>query len=89
MTEATNVIQISDLQAFVGIAAMLISVGAAWGSLKQNMKSLEENMSLFKSSIDRIDASLRDLRERFIIVEDRVNMLWKEKFSQTRIPEVT
>jgi len=75
MTEAAHVIQISDLQALVGFGIFLVGMSIAWGSLRGGFQNLETTIR------NTLTPDLKDVRERFIIVEDRVEMLWREKFS--------
>ncbi len=74
MTEMTNVIQISDLQAFIGIAVILFGTGVAYGSLKRGLQGVEETLR------NIVIPDLKDVRERFIKIEHRVEVLSAGKF---------
>lgn len=74
------VIQIDALNAFIGVAVVLVGMGIAWGTLRNSVKTVS---TLLK---DQIVPDLKDVRERFAVVEDRVDTLWKDKFAPAHSP---
>src|SRR3989338_6997863 len=73
-------IQIGGTAALLGSAAVLISVGVAWGTLKTLVSGV-------KNTLDKeVAPDLKNIRERFGIVEDRVETLWKDKLAPANSP---
>ena len=70
-------IQITDLDAFLGVALILVSMGIAWGSLKNEVSSIRNLLH------NNVIPDLKDLRERFVVVEDRVEGLWRDRGAPT------
>lgn len=73
-------IEIGGLEAGIGIVTILIGIGMSWGSLKTTMKNVENSLK------EQIAPDLKNVRERFVIVEDRVDTLWKDKFAPANSP---
>lgn len=69
----TTVIQIGLMQSIIGIVAVIATIGIAWGK----MQAFSE---YFKTSLDEVKSDLKDLRERFIVTEERTKNLW-DRFS--------
>src|SRR5262249_17720029 len=73
-------IEIGTIQAFLGVGTVLFGMGFAWGTLKSGIKRISTVL------IDTIAPDLKDVRERFMVVEDRVDTLWKDKFAPSHSP---
>lgn len=73
-------LEIGTLNAILGIAAILIAAGGAWGSLKSLVKDIKNTLD------NTVKPDLKDVRERFGIVEDRVDTIWKDKFAPSNSP---
>jgi len=62
-----------SIDATIQIAVTLVAIGATWGSLNGSIGYL-------RSAVDsEIKPDLKNLRERFIVVEEKVNTLWKDR----------
>lgn len=77
--EATTVIQIGVLQGIIGIVVFVATVGIAWGTLKNSVKNIIGNL-------DEMKPDLKNVRERFMVIEDRVDTLWKDKLAPASSP---
>lgn len=75
-----QVIQISTIQSIIGIVAILIVVGGAWGTLRTLVKGVKDDLD------KEIKPDLKNIRERFGKVEDRVETLWQDKFAPAHSP---
>ncbi|MBI5003849.1 hypothetical protein HZC00_02035 [Candidatus Kaiserbacteria bacterium] len=73
-------IQIDTVQALFGLAVILIGAGIAWGTLRNSLKNVSRVLT------ENISPDLKDVRERFMVVEDRVETLWKDKFAPSHSP---
>jgi hypothetical protein len=82
-----SVIQINTLEALLSVAVVLVGLGIAWGSLKTIVsgirKTLDEEV---KPELKTLGESLKNMRERFVVVEDRVETLWKDKVAPAHSP---
>lgn len=72
-TSNISVIQIGTVQAALGVAVVLIGMGVAWGTLKTLVSSIKKTLD------EEIKPDLKNVRERFMIVEDRVETIWQER----------
>lgn len=80
-------IEIGTIDTFFGVATILIAAGMAWGSLKNSVSSLKNSTKEVKNSLNnKIRPDLQDVRERFAIVEDRVDTTWKNMFAPSTSP---
>jgi len=73
-------IEIGTVPAMIGIVVFLVSVGIAWGTIKTLVKGIKNTLD------NNIIPDLKDIRERFGTIEDRVDTLWKDKFAPSRSP---
>ncbi|MEK7541572.1 MAG: hypothetical protein AAB533_01860 [Patescibacteria group bacterium] len=73
-------LEIGTLQAILGVAAILIGIGAAWGTLKTLVKGIKNTLD------DEIKPDLKNIRDRFIVVEERVKTLWRDAYAPARSP---
>jgi hypothetical protein len=74
------IVQIDTVQGLIAIAVVLVGMGVAWGTLKSAIKNVSKLLS------DNIVPDLKNVRERFMVVEDRVETLWKDKFAPSHSP---
>ncbi|MFY9462773.1 MAG: hypothetical protein WAP52_01155 [Candidatus Sungiibacteriota bacterium] len=68
-------LEIGTLQAILGVAAILLGIGTAWGTLKTLVKGVKNTLD------DEIKPDLKNIRERFMVVEDRVETLWRDEYA--------
>jgi len=81
MTGASQtVIEIGTLQAFLGVAVMLLAIGVAWGTFKTLVRGIKKVLE------EEIKPDLKNIRERFAVVEDRVQTLWKDNVAPAHSP---
>jgi hypothetical protein len=73
-------IEIGTVPAVLGVIVLLFGIGVAWGNLKTLVSNIKNTLD------DEIKPDLKDLRERFGIVEDRVSTLWKDKIAPASSP---
>ena len=73
-------IEIGTLEAVLGVCVMLVGIGIAWGALRNSVSNI--NKTLDKNVVP----DLKDVRERFGVVEDRVDTLWKDKYAPSHSP---
>lgn len=66
-------------QDIVGLVVILVSMGVAWGTLKKSVSNLE-------GIIKEMRSDLKDIRERFGGVEEKVDVLWKDKYAPAHSP---
>ncbi len=78
--QVASVIQIGTIQAFFAVAAVLVGIGIAWGTLRTLMKGVKDVLE------KEIKPDLKNVRERFIVVEDRVKVLWKDEYAPASSP---
>jgi hypothetical protein len=81
-SQVTAPIQIGSVESFVALVVFVFGVGAAWTNLKSSVQNLENTLK------DEIAPDLKDMRERFALIEDRVDSLWKDKLAPARSPRV-
>lgn len=74
-----TVIQISDIQGVIGIIVFVATAGIAWGTLKNSVKDID-------TSLKEMKPDLKNIRERFVVVEDRVKTLWKDEVAPAHSP---
>ena len=80
LPEPKSVIEIGTLESILGIIVILISVGIAWGKIKTIIEEI-------KGTLDtKIEPDLKNVRERFGIVESKVESLWKDKYAPGSSP---
>ena len=78
--KAASVIQIGTIQAFLAVAAVLVGIGIGWGTLRTLIREI-------KNVLDKeIKPDLKNVRERFAVVEDRVKVLWKDEVAPAHSP---
>lgn len=82
IAEAPNpsVIQIGTLQAFLGVAVILIGTGIAWGIMKKGLSVVE------KLLVDTVVPKLTSVSERLVAVETKVSALWKDELAPANSP---
>jgi len=68
-------LQVSTIDSIAAFAVFVFGVGAAWANLKSSVRDLEKSLD------EDVKPPLVDLRDRFAVVEDRVESLWKDKFA--------
>jgi hypothetical protein len=73
-------IEIGTIQAILGIVVFIFVAGAAWGTLKNSLSAINKLLT------ENIAPDLKDVRERFMVVEDRVDTLWKDKYAPSHSP---
>jgi hypothetical protein len=76
---STNVLQITDIQALIGVIVFVGTIGIGWGTLKKSVENIDKSLAEMKPD-------LKNIRERFMIVEDRVKTLWKDEFAPASSP---
>jgi hypothetical protein len=75
-----TVLQISTWQGALGVAVILVGGGVAWGVLKNSVSTIKKILD------DEIKPDLKNVRERFVIVEDRVKVFWKDGVAPATSP---
>lgn len=73
-------IEIGTIPVIIGVIVFVFGIGAAWGSIKNLVSSIKDTLN------NDIKPDLKDIRERFGVVEDRVETLWQDKFAPARSP---
>ena len=73
-------IQISTLSGIIGLVVFLVTVGIAWGTLRTLVHGIKKTLE------DGVLPDLKDVRERFGRIEDRVETLWKDKLAPANSP---
>lgn len=73
-------IEIGTVSAIIGMIVFIGSMGIAWGTLRTLVKGIKTTLD------NNIVPDLKDTRERFIKVEDRVETLWKDKLAPASSP---
>lgn len=82
-----DIFQIGSIEAFLGVGTILVGMGVAWGTLKRDVEAIETKLTSLNNDISTgIVPSLYDIRERFVVVEDRVETLWRDKFAPSHSP---
>lgn len=73
-------IEIGTIPTIIGIVSVLIVIGIAWGTLKTLVEGIKQTLN------DEIKPDLKDVRERFIVVEERVDTIWKDRLAPAHSP---
>lgn len=72
IAEAPRVIQVTTMQAILGIVVVIFGMGIAWGTLKNSVKNVSDSVKEIKDDIkNNISTDLKDVRERFAALEGR------------------
>lgn len=79
-TEIPPNIEIGTVQGLLGVAAILLGIGVAWGTLRTLVKGIKDDLDA------DIKPNIQNMRERFVIVEDRVRTLWKDEVAPAGSP---
>ncbi len=74
------VLQFGLTETVITLALAILSFAAAWGSLRNSVRSIKETLK------DEIKPDLKDVRERFISVETKVETMWKDKYAPASSP---
>jgi hypothetical protein len=78
--QAPPSIQVGALESIMGVLVLVFGIGAAWATLKNSVANLDKTIR------EDIKPVLTDLRDRFAVVEDRVESLWKDKVVEAHSP---
>jgi hypothetical protein len=73
-------IQIGTVESLIGLIVFVFGLGAAWATMKSSVTNLEKTIS------GEIKPVLTDLRDRFVVVEDHMESLWKDKVVEAHSP---
>jgi hypothetical protein len=73
---------LGTVESVAALVVFVFGIGAAWASLKSSVQSLENTLK------EEIAPDLRYMRDRFALLEDRVDSLWKDKLAPARSPRV-
>jgi hypothetical protein len=73
--QTSSSIQVSTIESVTALIVFVFGIGAAWASLKSSVGNLEKTLN------DDMKPTLSDLRDRFAVVEDRVDSLWKDRLA--------
>lgn len=57
-TAAPQVIQIGTIESILGFACVLVSVGVAWGTLKNSVKNIQNDVKDIKYKVDSMQCSI-------------------------------
>jgi hypothetical protein len=74
------VIEIGLYTSIIGIVIFLVSLGIAWGTLTTKVNGI------IKSLDKKVEPDLKDIRERFSVVEVKVDSLWKNEYAPANSP---
>ncbi|NTU66728.1 MAG: hypothetical protein HGB08_02265 [Candidatus Moranbacteria bacterium] len=77
---ASRNIEIGFWESVFGLAVILISLGIAYGRMHASMCGIKDSLD------KKIEPDLKDVRERFVVVEDRVGSMWKDKLAPSSSP---
>ena len=58
---------------------MLVGMGVSWGLLRRSVSNIQDTLGEMKPD-------LKNVRERFAVVEDRVGTIWKDKYAPAASP---
>ncbi|TSC55375.1 MAG: hypothetical protein G01um101418_952 [Parcubacteria group bacterium Gr01-1014_18] len=94
IADVLDKIELSHAETLVGFAVLLVGMGVAWGTLKTEVRGVKRNLERMEKNLESLDhgietgvkVDLKDVRERFMIVEDRMDQLWRERFAPSRSP---
>ncbi len=74
--QATNIIQIGTIQAFLGVAGILLAAGVAWGRLSNRVSKIEDDLVDLKTDVKTLNhdmgyvkAELKSLGEDMTIIK--------------------
>lgn len=70
----------NNIGTFIAAIAFLFGMGVAWGILNKSVNDIKETLE------KEIKPDLKNIRERFGTIEDRVNTLWKDKYAPATSP---
>ena len=74
------VIQIGQAEAIIAVVVFLVGLGVSWGNLTTKIGHISATLK------DKIEPDLKDVREKFSSVKDRVETLWQDKFAPAHSP---
>ncbi len=69
-----------NLDTIIEILVTLVAVGVSWGTLNGAVKYIQKTLDT------EVKPDLKDVRERFIVVEERVSTLWKDRVAPQGSP---
>ena len=75
-----QIIQIGQPEAVIAVVVFLVGLGVSWGNLTTKIGNISSTLK------DKIEPDLKDVREKFSSVKDRVETLWQDKFAIARSP---
>lgn len=75
-----SIIEINTLETFIGICVVLVGIGIAWCTLRTETKEIQHLLK------DEIKPELKNLKERFVVVESKVISLWRDKVAPANSP---
>ncbi len=73
-------IELGTIPTIISMLSVFVVIGIAWGTLKTLVKEIKETLN------NEIKPDLKEVRERFIIVEERVDTIWKDRLAPARSP---
>jgi len=73
-------IEIGIIPVLIGAVVFLVGIGVAWGALKTLVNGIKDVLE------KNVLPDLKDVRERFGRIEDRVETLWKDKLAPANSP---
>ncbi|MDP1760191.1 MAG: hypothetical protein Q8L01_01920 [Candidatus Woesebacteria bacterium] len=76
----TTILQIGLWQSILGVAVILIGGGIAWGALRSNVSTIKKLLD------EEIKPDLKNVRERFVVIEDRVKNWGKDEVAPAHSP---
>jgi hypothetical protein len=68
-------IQINSLESLVSLIVLVFGIGVAWASVRGTMTEVQKTLDTEMKPV------LSELQQRFAVVEDRVESLWKDKLA--------
>ncbi|MFA5995860.1 MAG: hypothetical protein WCW27_01045 [Patescibacteria group bacterium] len=80
-------IEINALQSLLGVAVILIGLGMAWGSLRNEVRGIKKTLDEeVKPDLKNVRERFAALEARFVILEDRVDTLWQDQLAPVGSP---
>ena len=73
-------------QFIVGLLVFVGTLCVAWGTLKSDVKNLGKNFGVAGEEYKELRKDIKDVRERFSVVEDRVDTMWKDGLAPALSP---
>lgn len=73
-------LQLETWQVVAGLITFIFVAGISWGKLWHAAQRIQRTLD------EKIEPDLKDVRERFVVVEEKVNVLWKDKFAPAYSP---